>query len=66
MAYLREHLKICDAEKSVPKVRPVRIAATGQRKLLAIISRFENEDAEWVVEDLVDPNCLHFESNLGR
>ena len=51
---LRDHLRTCGVNDTGQTVRPVRVAARRQRKLMAIIAYQDMEDAEWLDEDFVD------------
>ena len=67
LTYLKEHQQFCTVVPSVPKVRPVRIAAKRQRELLAIILNHEKQEAaEWLEEDMLDIDDISlpdFDSN---
>ena len=63
ITYLKEHEKCCAVVSSLPKIRPVRIAAKRRRELLAIISNEEEQEyAEWLDEDMVDTDYVSIPS----
>ena len=51
---LKDRLRACGVDDSIPPFRPVRIADRRQRELMAIIAFNELEDAKWLDEDLDD------------
>jgi len=58
LASLNAHLKQCGVAQQAVRVRPVRLAARRQRELMVVIAHNEDEDVEWLDEDMVDVTGL--------
>jgi hypothetical protein len=54
LASLKCHLQQCGIAQQVLRVRPIRVAARRQRELMAVIAYNDNEDVEWLDEEMVD------------
>jgi len=65
LASLKVHQQNCGIQAELePRIRPIRVAARRQRELMAIIAFGENEDVEWLDDDLVDTSGTNLKMYL--